>query len=579
MTIRPTLAGLTVDVEVLQARGLIAKDRSLLGKRTSDPYIEVHYGQELIGKTRTIKKNVSPVWNEKFQLSVGADAALLMIHPGSQAHLELRIFDEDKGPNDDPMGTVLVPLKPQDTATSQTWYPVGKGTGKFFCHNAQGEVEVKVTMTGRQMVDLERGNLHQLQYNRITVGLAWDIEQGQMVDLDSSCVAVNREGNVDMNESVYYGNLVNSNLSLVHSGDEQTGEAGGDDERIQVELDRIPSHIIALYFILTLATPPNKTFADVKSAKMRFLSTETKAGICRFVPSEMGNNTALFLVRIAREGTHWNLTPIAEGDECARDFGSLIPELKGYSRDLVPGIVIDPQERIAIMRKGGTIRVTDYLPGHKLPPWVTFGLAWDVTNGVNIDLDASAIMLNESLELVDIVSFQQLTSKDGSIRHSGDEREGDEVGDDEKINVALASVDPQVKYIGFVINSFSGQELDDIAKAACHLFDPQTHTEIAKYTLTNSHELDKHTALVMGCLYRAAGDEWHLRIISQPAQGLVAQKVVDELQTFLLCYPPQALSFPPDPEIVLTEMPDTVPIEEEIVVVPESDLNQYNSYY
>lgn len=285
MTIRPTLAGLTVDVEVLQARGLIAKDRSLLGKRTSDPYIEVYYGQELIGKTRTIKKNVSPVWNEKFQLSVGADAALLMIHPGSKAHLELRIFDEDKGSNDDPMGTVLVPLKPQDTATLQTWYPVGKGTGKFFCHNAQGEVEVKVTMTGRQMVDLERGNLHQLQYNRITVGLAWDIEQGQMVDLDSSCVAVNREGNVDMNESVYYGNLVNSNLSLVHSGDEQTGEAGGDDERIQVELDRIPSHIIALYFILTLATPPNKTFADVKSAKMRFILTETKVGICRFVPS------------------------------------------------------------------------------------------------------------------------------------------------------------------------------------------------------------------------------------------------------------------------------------------------------
>jgi tellurium resistance protein TerD len=223
-----------------------------------------------------------------------------------------------------------------------------------------------------------------------------------MVDLDSSCVAVNREGNVDMNESVYYGNLVNSNLSLVHSGDEQTGEAGGDDERIQVELDRIPSHIIALYFILTLATPPNKTFADVKSAKMRFISTETKVGICRFVPSEMGNNTALFLVRIAREGTHWNLTPIAEGDECARDFGSLIPELKGYSRDLVPGIVIDPQERIAIMRKGGTIRVTDYLPGHKLPPWVTFGLAWDVTNGVNIDLDASAIMLNESLATVEM---------------------------------------------------------------------------------------------------------------------------------------------------------------------------------
>lgn len=39
----------------------------------------------------------------------------------------------------------------------------------------------------------------------------------------------------------------------------------------------------------------------------------------------------------------------------ARDFGTLIPEIKGYSRDLVPGIQINPTERVAIMRKGGAV--------------------------------------------------------------------------------------------------------------------------------------------------------------------------------------------------------------------------------
>lgn len=72
-----------------------------------------------------------------------------------------------------------------------------------------------------------------------------------------------------------------------------------------------------------------------------------------------------------------------------RDFCSLSPEIKGYTRDLVPNIQIDPHERVAVMRKGGTITVRDYLPNHQLPNWLTFGLAWDVTNGVNIDLDAS----------------------------------------------------------------------------------------------------------------------------------------------------------------------------------------------
>jgi len=35
----------------------------------------------------------------------------------------------------------------------------------------------------------------------------------------------------------------------------------------------------------------------------------------------------------------------------------LVPEIKGYSRDLVPGIAINPKERVAIMRKGGAIRL------------------------------------------------------------------------------------------------------------------------------------------------------------------------------------------------------------------------------
>jgi hypothetical protein len=41
----------------------------------------------------------------------------------------------------------------------------------------------------------------------------------------------------------------------------------------------------------------------------------------------------------------------------ARDFGSLIPEIKAYSRDIVPGIIINPKERVAIMRKGAVIRL------------------------------------------------------------------------------------------------------------------------------------------------------------------------------------------------------------------------------
>lgn len=572
---RPVLAGLVVGVEIIQGKDLVPKDRNLMGKKkSSDPYIKVFGGKTPLGRTKTIQKSLNPVWNEKFELILGADDANYILKMSGGVQMEFRIFDEDKRTEDDPMGTVFVPLRPLEPSTTD-WYPVTKGSGPFFCKDATGQIEIRITITARQMMDVQRGNAHHLTFNRIQVGLSWDVENGQHIDLDSSCVAVDRQGNILLDETVYYGNLTNSNASLVHSGDETHGIGEGDDEMIRCDLDRIPATVLALYFILTIATP-DKTFADIKSAQVRMVSTETKVGICRFVPHEFGPHTAMFLVRLARENQdQWVMTPIEGTESVARDFGSLIPEIKGYTRDIVPGIVIHPDERIAIMRKGGSIRVTDYIPGHELPKWVTFGLSWDVTNGVNIDLDASAIVLDYKYRPLDLVFFKQLVSKDGAIRHSGDEREGDEGGDDESINISLPNLHPKVKYIGFVITSYSGQELDDVARATCHLYDPKTKVEIAQYAMSHSAALDKHTALVMGCLYKD-GDEWSFRIISEPAQGRTAHENVDELQNFLHNNPPQAPSAHPEPDIVITEMPDTVPHDEdEIIVVPTSDLKQF----
>ena len=33
-----------------------------------------------------------------------------------------------------------------------------------------------------------------------------------------------------------------------------------------------------------------------------------------------------------------------------------VPELKAYMQDLVPGVRVDPEERIALLRKGGVVR-------------------------------------------------------------------------------------------------------------------------------------------------------------------------------------------------------------------------------
>ena len=229
----------------------------------------------------------------------------------------------------------------------------------------------------------------------------------------------------------------------------------------------------------------------------------------------------MFVARVARPSaaSPWSLQAIGEFDHTARDWGTLVPEAKGYCADLVRGIRVDANERVAIMRKGGVVRVTDYCPGG-VPASLVLGLAWDVTDGVNIDLDASAILLDAQLKQIDVVFFGKLASSDGSIRHGGDEREGDEKGDDEKLFLQLSRVHPAVRYIGFVINSYSGQELDDVKDASCHLFDGASCRDLAKFGIGNAKFLDKHTALLVGMLYRdeAQGGAWGFEIISEAAQ-------------------------------------------------------------
>jgi hypothetical protein len=63
-----------------------------------------------------------------------------------------------------------------------------------------------------------------------------------------------------------------------------------------------------------------------------------------------------------------SVSPIEDTHPTARDFGTLVPHLKSYTRDLLPSIqVVDPSERVAILRKGGNVRLTDYCTGGKLP--------------------------------------------------------------------------------------------------------------------------------------------------------------------------------------------------------------------
>lgn len=135
--------------------------------------------------------------------------------------------------------------------------------------------------------------------------------------------------------------------------------------------------------------------------------------------------------------------------------------------------------------------------------------------------------------------------------------------------MALNAVDPRVEHIVFLINSYTEQELDDISLASCHLFDPAQRVDLCTYTLTNNARLDKHTALLLADLYRdAATRDWMMRILSVPSQGKTARRCKDHVVDYLKRVPPTAADIPPDPDVVMTQMPSAVSLDEEISFVP-----------
>lgn len=154
---------------------------------------------------------------------------------------------------------------------------------------------------------------------------------------------------------------------------------------------------------------------------------------------------------------------------------------------------------------------------------VRMGLGWDAApkrglfgkRSQSIDLDASCLLLGAGGELLDQVWFGQLTSRDGAVRHTGDNLTGAGDGDDESIMVELTRLSANVQALVFTVNSFTGQDFSQIENAFCRLVDESTGREVARYDLTGS---GRHTAQIMAKVAREA-DGWSMTAIGALASG------------------------------------------------------------
>lgn len=147
------------------------------------------------------------------------------------------------------------------------------------------------------------------------------------------------------------------------------------------------------------------------------------------------------------------------------------------------------------------------------------GLGWDTNSfsGHDFDLDASVFMVGENEKVPNssyFIFYNQLTSPEGSVTHTGDNLTGEGEGDDESVKVVLSKVPANIQKVLFTVtiheSQIRRQSFGQVKNAFIRIVDDLTDREIYRFDLTE--DFSTETSLVVGELYRH-NEEWRFNAV------------------------------------------------------------------
>lgn len=174
------------------------------------------------------------------------------------------------------------------------------------------------------------------------------------------------------------------------------------------------------------------------------------------------------------------------------------------------------------VKKGEEINITRL--DHALRE-VTAGVGWDLRafEGEPVDIDASVFLLDKNdrtREDEDFVFYNNLTGRQGAVRHLGDSRTGAGDGDDEKIVIDLMALPFEVVKIAFVLSIYdldmNNNNFKLVRNVYFRLVNNETGHETFRFELDD--DLGEGTGLYIGYLERV-GSDWIYRAVGEPVYG------------------------------------------------------------
>ncbi len=167
------------------------------------------------------------------------------------------------------------------------------------------------------------------------VGLGWDprTTSGAAFDLDASAILVTANGKVRNNDDfIFYNQLASKDGSVVHQGDNRTGEGEGDDEQIVIDLATVSPDIERVVIVVSIdqADARGQNFGQVRDAYCRVVNQDNDQEIVRYDLSEdAASETTMVFSEIYRHGAEWKFRAVGQGyanglHGIATDFGIVL---------------------------------------------------------------------------------------------------------------------------------------------------------------------------------------------------------------------------------------------------------------
>lgn len=189
-----------------------------------------------------------------------------------------------------------------------------------------------ISLQKGQKIDLTKGNAG---LSELIIGLGWDpVEQSgggggflskvfgskkAEIDCDASALMLNANEKITRKENIiYFGNLKSSCGSVQHLGDNLTGGGDGDDEQIVIQLQKVPSEIEKIVFVVNIYDCQNRKqdFGMIKNAFIRVVNKANMQEISRYNLTESYvGRTALIFGEVYRRQGEWKFGALGESTQ------------------------------------------------------------------------------------------------------------------------------------------------------------------------------------------------------------------------------------------------------------------------